>query len=111
MRTVQVDPVRRTAQVGAGARWADVLAAAAPHGLAGVSGSSSQVGVVGFCVGGGMGPLSRQYGFGADQVRSLELVTADGRIRQVDADAEPDLFWAVRGGKGNFEAGSPRETR
>lgn len=102
MQSVEVDPERRTARVAAGVRWADVIAAAAPYGLAGVSGSSSSVGVVGYCVGGGMGALSRQYGFGADQVRGIELVTADGRIRWVDAASDPDLFWAVRGGKGNF---------
>ena len=102
MTAVVVDPARRTASVGAGARWEDVLAAAAPHGLSAVCGSSTQVGVVGFCLGGGMGPLSRQFGFGADRVRALEVVTADGRVRHVDADHEPDLFWALRGGKGNF---------
>jgi len=102
MRTVQVDPVRRTAQVGAGARWADVLGDAEPHGLTGVAGSSSQVGVVGYSVGGGMGPLGRRHGYGADLVRRVEIVTADGRLRQVDAERDPDLFWAVRGGKGNF---------
>ncbi len=102
MQEVLVDPGRRTATVGAGVRWADVITAAAPYGLAAVSGSSSQVGVVGYCVGGGMGPLSRQYGFGADQVLGIELVTADGEIRWVDEHSEPELFWAVRGGKGNF---------
>ena len=102
MRTVEVDAEQRTARVEAGARWADVLAEASPHGLTGVAGSSSQVGVVGYSVGGGMGPLGRRYGYGADLVRRLEIVTADGRLRHVDADADPDLFWAVRGGKGNF---------
>lgn len=102
MSGVEVDADRRTATVGAGARWAEVIGQAAPHGLTGVSGSSSSVGVVGYSLGGGMGPLSREYGFGADLVRSVELVTADGRIRQVDERTEPDLFWAVRGGKGNF---------
>jgi FAD/FMN-containing dehydrogenase len=102
MSSVDLDAERRTAMVGAGARWADVIAAAAPFGLTGVSGSSSSVGVVGYSLGGGMGPLSRQYGFGADQVLGIEMVTADGRIRHVDATSQPDLFWAVRGGKGNF---------
>ena len=102
MRSVVVDPYRRTARVGAGARWADVIDTAAPYGLAGVSGSSSSVGVVGYSLGGGMGSLGREYGFGADQVRSVELVTADGRVRKVDAESDPDLFWAVRGAKANF---------
>jgi hypothetical protein len=102
MNDVEVDPDRRVARVGAGARWADVLSAAAPYGLAGVSGSSSHVGVVGYSLGGGMGPLSRQYGFGADHVRSVELVTADGSVRQVDEITDPELFWAVRGAKGSF---------
>ena len=102
MATVSVDPAARVATVGAGTRWEAVLAAAAPHGLSAVCGSSTQVGVVGFCLGGGMGPLSRQFGFGADRVRAVELVTADGRVRRVDAEHDPELFWAVRGGKGNF---------
>jgi FAD/FMN-containing dehydrogenase len=102
MRQVTVDPVRRTATAAAGVRWAEVLSAAAPHGLAPLSGSSSQVGVVGYTLGGGLGSLSRQFGFAADLVERVEMVTADGQVRQVDAHSDPDLFWAVRGGKGNF---------
>ncbi|HEX6236389.1 MAG TPA: FAD-binding oxidoreductase [Acidimicrobiales bacterium] len=102
MQSVTVDPVRRTATVAAGARWADVVAATAPHGLAPLSGSSSQVGVVGYTLGGGMGSLAREHGFAADHVHRVELVTADGRVRRVDEHSDPDLFWAVRGGKGNF---------
>ncbi len=102
MQGVEIHPERRTATVRAGTRWGQVLEAAAAHGLAGVSGSSSGVGVVGFSTGGGMGPLSRQFGFGADRVRRVELVTADGLVRRLDEEHEPDLFWAVRGGKGNF---------
>jgi hypothetical protein len=102
MRQVTVDPVRRRASAAAGVRWAEVLSAAAPHGLAPLSGSSSQVGVVGYTLGGGIGSLARQYGFAADLVERVEIVTADGRVRQVDAQSDPDLFWAVRGGKGNF---------
>ncbi|WP_426508286.1 FAD-binding oxidoreductase [Dactylosporangium sp. McL0621] len=102
MNEVSVDPVARTARAAAGARSADVIAAAAPHGLAPLNGSSSRVGFVGYTLGGGVGPLGRRYGFAADLVRSVEIVTADGVLRTVDADREPDLFWAVRGGKGNF---------
>src|SRR5688572_10922006 len=100
--TVVVDPASRSARVGAGVRWRGVIDAAAPHGLAPLSGSSSGVGVVGYTLGGGLGLLSRQYGFAADHVRRAELVTADGAIRAVDAETDPDLFWALRGGKGNL---------
>ncbi len=99
---VRVDPATRTAVVGGGAPWHQVIAAAAPHGLAPVCGSSSKVGVVGFCLGGGHGPLSRAFGTGADQVRRVRVVTADGIERDVDADREPDLFAALCGGKTGF---------
>ena len=102
MRGVAVDPVARTARAEAGCRWSDVIAATSPHGLAPLCGSSSSVGVVGYTLGGGVGPLARRYGFAADHVRRLEVVTADGVLRTVDADHEPDLFWALRGGKGSF---------
>lgn len=74
----------------------------AEFGLAGLCGSSSDVGVVGYTLGGGLGSLGRKYGFAADAVRAVEIVTADGRQRTLSADSEPELFWAVRGGKGNF---------
>ncbi len=102
MRAVSVDPVRRTARVEAGARWREVIDAAAIHGLAPLCGSSAQVGVVGYTLGGGIGLLARQYGFAADLVVSLTLVTADGRVHVVNAESDPELFWAARGGKGNF---------
>jgi FAD/FMN-containing dehydrogenase len=102
MREVSVDPEEGTARVEAGARWAQVIEAAAPYGLAPLNGSTSHVGAVGYSVGGGMPVLGRTYGFAADRVRSLEVVTADGTLRQVDALHHPDLFWALRGGKGNF---------
>lgn len=102
MQGVSVDPVARTARVAAGVRWRAVIDAAAPYGLAPLSGSSSGVGAVGYTLGGGMGHLGRRHGFSADHVRRVELVTADGRIRSVTADSDPELFWAVRGGQARF---------
>ncbi|MFI2431531.1 FAD-binding oxidoreductase [Streptomyces sp. NPDC018693] len=102
MREVRVDPDRRTATVAAGTPWQDVVAAAAPHGLAPLNGSNPGVGAVGYTVGGGIGLLGRRHGYAADHVRRLDVVTADGRLRTATAEQEPDLFWAVRGGKGNF---------
>jgi len=99
---LDVDPQTRTARVGAGVRWRAVIDAAAPHGLAPLNGSSSNVGVVGYTLGGGIGPMARRYGFAADLVRALTVVTADGQIRTVTADQHPDLFWALRGGKIGF---------
>jgi FAD/FMN-containing dehydrogenase len=102
MAGVEVDPVARVARAGAGATCAQVVAATAPHGLMPLVGSTSQVGVVGYTLGGGLGSLGRRYGFAADLVRRLRLVTFEGAEREVDAEREPELFWAVRGGKGNF---------
>ena len=102
MQGVHVDPVRRTARVEAGVKWERVMAAAAEYGLAGMCGSSSDVGVIGYTLGGGLGSFGRKHGFAADHVRSVEMVTADGAIRTVCAESEPELFWAVRGGKGNL---------
>ena len=98
--TVTVDPDARTATVGAGATVARAMAATTPHGLALVAGAAPTVGVVGLTAGGGIGPLARSLGFAADRVRSFEVVTADGVPRYVDADSEPDLFFALRGGGG-----------
>lgn len=102
MTGVRIDPERRTARVGAGVRWGEVVAAAAAFGLAPLSGTSPDVGVVGYTLGGGMSWLSRRYGFAADSVVRAAIVTADGELRIVSADREPDLFWAIRGGGGNF---------
>lgn len=102
MQGLSIDPERRIARVEAGVKWIRVLEAAAEFGLTGLCGSSSDVGVIGYTLGGGMGSLGRAHGFAADHVRSVEIVTADGRLRRICADNEPELFWAVRGGKGNF---------
>ncbi len=100
MRGVSVDPKARTATVQAGARWRDVFEATTPHGLGGLCGSTSDVGVVGFTLGGGLPVLGRAYGYACDQVGSMEVVTADARVLTVDATSEPELFWALRGGCG-----------
>jgi hypothetical protein len=102
MQGLSIDPERRVARVEAGVKWVRVMEAAAEHGLAGLCGSSSDVGVVGYTLGGGMGSLGRKYGFAADHVQAVEIVTADGQLHRVCADSEPELFWAVRGGKGNL---------
>jgi FAD/FMN-containing dehydrogenase len=102
MSWVEVDPLARVARAGAGATWAQVIAAAAPHGLMPLAGSSSRVGGVGYTLGGGLGPLGRKYGFAADLVRRMRLVTFEGAVHEVDPEQEPELFWALRGGKGNF---------
>ena len=102
MQGVAVDPHRRIARVQAGVKWAKVLEAAAEHGLTPPVGSSSDVGVVGYVLGGGIGPLARAHGLAADHVEAVEIVTADGRLRRLCADEEPELFWAVRGSKSNL---------
>ena len=99
---ITIDPGHATATVGAGARMGDVTAAAARYGLAPVQGSSGSAGAAGFTLGGGLGVLSRRFGLAADRVLSIDVVTSDGRLRTVDADRHPELFWALRGGEGNF---------
>ncbi|MBA8825947.1 hypothetical protein FHX42_003313 [Saccharopolyspora lacisalsi] len=102
MAGVRVKPRERTAWVEAGATWRQVIAEAAPHGLAPLSGSLPGLGAVSYVLGGGVGLLARRYGFAADHVRRVDLVTADGRLHRVTADGDADLFWALRGGGGNF---------
>ena len=102
MRGVAIDPVARIARAEAGALWMDVTAAAAEHGLAALAGSSPDVGVVGYTLGGGIGWLGRRHGLAANSVTAIEAVTMDGQIVRASADVEPDLFWAMRGGGGNF---------
>jgi hypothetical protein len=102
MRGVSIDPVARTARVGAGDVWEDVVERAAPHGLAALAGSSPNVGVVAYTLGGGASFLGRKYGPAAANVHAIEMVTADGRLVRADRENEADLFWALRGGGGNF---------
>ncbi|MEQ4716963.1 FAD-binding oxidoreductase [Nonomuraea sp. B19D2] len=102
MASVLVDPDRRIARVGPGAQWGEVIAAAAPFGLAPLSGSSPSVGVTGYTLGGGLGWLARMHGFAADSVVRAEVLLADGRHVVASAGNHPELFWALRGGGGGF---------
>lgn len=100
--SVDVDVAGCAARVGAGSTWEPVLTATAPHGLAPLCGSAPGVGVVGYLLGGGLGPLASSVGFSSDHVRSFDIVTpADGLVTASEDD-HSDLFWALRGGKGGF---------
>ena len=101
MRGVRIDPAAGTARAEAGALWQDVTVPAAEHGLAALAGTSPTVGVAGYTLGGGLGWLARRYGLAANSVIAAEIVTPDGRCVRADADSEPDLLWAVRGGGGS----------
>jgi FAD/FMN-containing dehydrogenase len=102
LQEVRVDPAAQRVRVGAGVKWDRVAPRLSAHGLAGLHGSSPDVGIAGYSLGGGMGWLARKHGLQANAVTALELVTADGRLVRADADHHPDLFWALRGGGGNF---------
>jgi FAD binding domain len=102
LQEVRVDPGAQRVRVGAGVKWDRVAPRLSAHGLAGLHGSSPDVGIAGYSLGGGMGWLARKHGLQANAVTAMEIVTADARLRRVDADHHPDLFWALRGGGGNF---------
>ena len=102
MRGVEVDGDRQVARVEAGALALEVGEAANAHGLCGMPGSSPDVGVVGFTLGGGLSWLGRRHGFACNRVAAIELVTAAGEQRTVDAENDADLFWALRGGGGGY---------
>lgn len=102
MREVHVLPERNRVRVQAGAIWADVDAALEPYGLIVPGGIVSTTGVAGFTLGGGFGWLSRSEGYTTDNLVAATVVTADGELREIDAEHEPELFWAIRGGGGNF---------
>lgn len=102
MRGVEIDAESRIARVEAGAQWGDVVAAAAPLGLTALAGTAHDVGVVGYTLGGGVSWLARSHGLAANHVVAIEVVTADGAARRVDAEHEPELFWALRGGGGDL---------
>ncbi|MFW6599533.1 FAD-binding oxidoreductase [Propionibacteriaceae bacterium Y2011] len=103
MERIHVHPHTATARVGPGVNWAEVTDVSSRFGLAGLAGSSGSVGVVGYTLGGGLSPaLGRLHGWAADHVSRMEIVTADGELRVATPEHETELFWAARGGKGNF---------
>jgi hypothetical protein len=102
MRDIEVDTGSQTASVAAGVLVEELGAAAQANGMCSMPGSSPNVGVIGFSLGGGLSWLGRRYGWACNRVRAIDVVTADGEQRRVDADHEPDLFWALRGGGGGY---------
>ncbi|MFH8606389.1 FAD-binding oxidoreductase [Streptomyces sp. NPDC018029] len=102
MDSVRVDPEARSVTVGAGARWGQVVEAAVGHGLAPLNGTAPSVGAVSYTLGGGLGILGREFGYAADHVRSLDVVTAGGVLRHVTADSDPELCWGLLGGGANL---------
>ena len=101
-REITVDPVRRVVRAGAGLTWSELDAATQAHGLATVGGRVSSTGVAGLALGGGSGWLERKHGLACDNILAVELVTAAGDEVRASADEHPELFWALRGGGGNF---------
>jgi hypothetical protein len=102
MKAINVDPTKRTARAEGGVLWREFDAATQAHGLATTGGTVSNTGIAGLTLGGGLGWLMGKYGASVDNLISAEVVTADGRLRQASATENPDLFWALRGGGGNF---------
>ena len=102
MKGIRVDPSARTAKAEPGLTWGEFDRATQAHGLATTGGFVSTTGIAGLTLGGGLGWLMRKYGLACDNLRSVEIVTADGQLRTANATQNPDLFWGVRGGGGNF---------
>jgi UDP-N-acetylenolpyruvoylglucosamine reductase len=100
--SLRIDPATRRARIGAGVPSGELQAAAAPHGLTGLPGSSPVVSITGVALGGGLSWFGRAHGWVADSVTSFDIVDADGRTRHITADTDPDLFWALRGAGGSF---------
>jgi FAD/FMN-containing dehydrogenase len=111
METVDVDPERQVARVGGGSKSNDVLARAGECGLAAITGAVGHVGITGFTLSGGYGPLTPGLGLGADNLLSAQLVLADGTIQTVSKEKSPELLWALKGGGGNFGVVTSLELR
>ncbi|WBB58108.1 FAD-binding oxidoreductase [Streptomyces sp. WMMC500] len=108
---VRIDPAARTARVGAGVQWGRVQEEASRHGLTGLPGSSPVVSVTGYTLGGGLSWFSRAHGWAADSVTAFEVVDADGASARVTAESDPELFWALRGGGGDYALVTATEFR
>ena len=102
LQGVEIDAERRVARVASGAKWAEVVPLASELGLAALHGSTPDVSVTGYSLGGGVGWYARKLGLSANSVTAIELVTPDGQLRRVDLENDPELFWGLRGGGGNF---------
>ncbi|HSP74067.1 MAG TPA: FAD-binding oxidoreductase [Gaiellaceae bacterium] len=111
MKGIHVDPARMTVRAQGGVLWHELNREAAVHGLATTGGAISTTGIAGLTLGGGLGWLMAKYGLAADNVLAVELVTADGRILDVNEQSDPELFWALRGGGGNFGIAASIEYR
>ncbi len=111
MKGMHVDPGQQTARAQGGVIWRELNREAAAHGLATTGGAVSTTGIAGYTLGGGLGWLMAKHGLGADNLIGVELVTADGEIRDVDDESDPELMWALRGGGGNFGVAASLEYR
>jgi FAD/FMN-containing dehydrogenase len=111
MKGIRVDPAARTVRAQGGVVWKELNRETAAHGLAVTGGAISTTGIAGLTLGGGLGWLMAKYGLAADNLLGVELVTADGGIVDVTAESDPDLFWALRGGGGNFGIAASFEYR
>jgi hypothetical protein len=111
IQEISVDPEHRVARVGAGVKWGELLAVTAQYGLTGLAGSSPDPSVTGFTVSGGLSWFGRAHGLSAHNVKAIELVDATGTFRRITADTDPDLFWAICGGGGDFAIVTALEVR
>ena len=111
MRSVRVDSARQLARAGGGALLGDIDRETLPFGLVTTTGTVSHTGAGGLTLGGGFGRLARRYGLSCDQLSSVDVVTADGKLREASTTENPDLFWAIRGGGGNFGIATSFEYR